>query len=435
RLDRRWGPHQIDLFATRQNAKTPQFVTWRWDPTALATDAMALDCSLQTSTGAGQCDTDHTVVADSNLVPDPQASNTTTSLAHTCEAVLLAPGQEASGAIQEPPLVSHSLANKMRRLEEAGATEAVGAVILHSDHHHASQQYQYIQQHFLSWCQSRRLEALELTGKHLVNFLGYSKDKLHWSINMIKVYRSALLDLFDDRDKILSLWLYTSFMKALDGTTLRRVPPANLDITPVLHHFRHLGPNVHLSPAQLTAKNCWLLAICGFMHPSDIERTDLDRCLIDEASGKLTLTIVCPKERRQGQRITKTISIDSHEEPLFCPVTAFAVYKTRFASQSCHAPHPVLSEHNITSLFVICTILLNTSVHNELASTSISLWLLSQSPPGGRRIRARALGSTRAAWAGAVVDDIVAHGSWSSRQMFDLFYRISRETRSNLSSL
>ncbi|KAI9496844.1 hypothetical protein BDB00DRAFT_735266, partial [Zychaea mexicana] len=233
----------------------------------------------------------------------------------------------------------------------------------------------------------------------------------------------------------LSSWLYTSFMKALDGTTLRRAPPANLDITPVLHHFRRLGPNVHLSPAQLTAKICWLLAVCGFMRPSDIERTDLDGCLIDEASGKLTLTVVCPKERRQGQRITKTISIDSHEEPLFCLVAAFAVYKTRFASQPCHAPHPVLSAHNIN--FFIRD-LRNTSQHigsQRIGKHINFIMALIPVPPGGRRTRARVLGSTRAARAGAAVDDIVAHSSWSSHQMFDLIYWVSRETRSNFSSL
>jgi hypothetical protein len=53
---------------------------------------------------------------------------------------------------------------------------------------------------------------------------------------------------------------------------------------------------------------------------------------------------------------------------------------------------------------------------------------------GGRTPKARALGPTLALASGASVDDILAQGSWASRQVFDSFYRLSRATQANFTS-
>lgn len=43
RVDRMWGRHTVDLFATRLNAQLPRFVSWWHDPEAWATDAFLQD--------------------------------------------------------------------------------------------------------------------------------------------------------------------------------------------------------------------------------------------------------------------------------------------------------------------------------------------------------------------------------------------------------
>jgi Reverse transcriptase (RNA-dependent DNA polymerase) len=43
RLERLWGPHTLDLFATRLNTQLPRFVSWRDDPVAVGTDAFRQD--------------------------------------------------------------------------------------------------------------------------------------------------------------------------------------------------------------------------------------------------------------------------------------------------------------------------------------------------------------------------------------------------------
>ncbi|EIE78148.1 hypothetical protein RO3G_02852 [Rhizopus delemar RA 99-880] len=55
-------------------------------------------------------------------------------------------------------------------------------------------------------------------------------------------------------------------------------------------------------------------------------------------------------------------------------------------------------------------------------------------PPGAPVPKARALGATLAAQAGVSVDNIVVHGNWSSKSLFEEFYRISVTTSSNFTS-
>ena len=38
-IDKRYGPHSVDLFATRDNRLLDRFVSWRPDPSAIAVDA------------------------------------------------------------------------------------------------------------------------------------------------------------------------------------------------------------------------------------------------------------------------------------------------------------------------------------------------------------------------------------------------------------
>ena len=38
--NRRWGPHTVDLFASRLNKQIPRFVSWKPEPQAVAQDGM-----------------------------------------------------------------------------------------------------------------------------------------------------------------------------------------------------------------------------------------------------------------------------------------------------------------------------------------------------------------------------------------------------------
>jgi hypothetical protein len=39
-IDNKWGPHQMDLFASDKNKKIPRYMSWRHHPSAYAQDAL-----------------------------------------------------------------------------------------------------------------------------------------------------------------------------------------------------------------------------------------------------------------------------------------------------------------------------------------------------------------------------------------------------------
>ncbi|KAG1128871.1 hypothetical protein G6F37_013651 [Rhizopus arrhizus] len=166
------------------------------------------------------------------------------------------------------------------------------------------------------------------------------------------------------------------------------------------------------------------------MRPSDLERIDLDNTSI--LSGNiLYLRVLAPKEKRRGSRISKTITIHPHSNSLLCPVAAFMCYRERFASTACMVSHPVFPNIKFNALFRSLKDS-NVAIGAERLSKHINSVMQYVSRPAGAPLpKARALGATLAAQAGVAVDDIVVHGNWSSKALFEHFYRISVLTNSN----
>ncbi|KAI8137542.1 hypothetical protein BJV82DRAFT_492937, partial [Fennellomyces sp. T-0311] len=228
---------------------------------------------------------------------------------------------------------------------------------------------------------------------------------------------------------------YQSFFKSLNATTLHPSRQTNVDITPVLNHFRTLGPNKDLAIADLTKKLCWLLGVCGFLRPSDIHRIDLNQCKVSPEQDEVELHVVAPKQLRKGKKQVCTVTIKRHDDPLCCPVAAFRSYCRRFAQEPCIRQHPTLS--SITLNHLVRKVQDN---KQPIGSQRISKLIravmeLIPQQPGRRTPKARAVGATRAAQAGASVDDIVTHGNWSSNDIYEKFYRIARETRTDFTHL
>ncbi|PHZ14172.1 uncharacterized protein RHIMIDRAFT_236160 [Rhizopus microsporus ATCC 52813] len=120
---------------------------------------------------------------------------------------------------------------------------------------------------------------------------------------------------------------------------------------------------------------------------------------------------MAPKEIRQGSRITKTITIHPHPDPLLCPVAAYLVYVSRIASVTCYAAHSAFPSISIHCLF---RSLADHSqpIGPERISKHIRRIMTHVGKPGNAPVpKVRALGATLAAQAGIAVDDIVVHGN------------------------
>ncbi|KAI9248021.1 hypothetical protein BDA99DRAFT_564985 [Phascolomyces articulosus] len=176
-------------------------------------------------------------------------------------------------------------------------------------------------------------------------------------------------------------------------------------------------------------------AITGFLRPSNIERIDASRTAI--SNTHLRLIIAKPKEKRRGQPIEKSVSIHVHTNHLLCPLRAYVTYQDRFCQEPCPRAYPV-SNGPRTQVFCFIRHVHNHSqpVSSERISNHIKYMIdFIPHPEGVARPKARALGSTAAIEAGASLDDVLVHGSWFSSSVFDTFYRLSRETVTDFTSL
>ncbi|RKP34202.1 hypothetical protein BJ085DRAFT_21682 [Dimargaris cristalligena] len=249
---------------------------------------------------------------------------------------------------------------------------------------------------------------------------------------MVRNYKSAIFELLDD-PIIDTPRVISQFLSSLGSTTLRRPPSSpSLDITPILTQIIEWGPLAELPLPRLTAKLCWLLAICGFLRPSDLERTDADTTRWSPDS--LELFILAPKDKRNGQRYCRHVTIQPFEQALLCPVLTFSCYMSRFPYPSDMTKHPVLRDTMYRPL-IRDLARQNRGVSARQISTHIqSIMKLVDNNSGGP-LSARALGSTRATLAGASWSDILSQGSWSASSTFDTFYRLTRSVSTNITEM
>lgn len=94
----------------------------------------------------------------------------------------------------------------------------------------------------------------------------------------LMIYATAIITMFpnDNQSDIRNSRLYQDFIKALRSNTILLLKHWSCDVTPAIQYLKSWGLNSALNKAQLTAKTCWLLAMAGFLRPSDLERVDLD---------------------------------------------------------------------------------------------------------------------------------------------------------------
>ncbi|ORE05302.1 hypothetical protein BCV72DRAFT_209594, partial [Rhizopus microsporus var. microsporus] len=221
------------------------------------------------------------------------------------------------------------------------------------------------------------------------------------------------------------------FLKALKAKTILSPRHWSYDVASAISYIVSLGSTNDLSDDLLTAKTAWLLAMVGFLRPSDLARVDLDKCSISE-DKVLHLCVVAPKETRQGSHITKTITIHPHPDPLLSSVTAYSVYVSRIASVTCYVAYPAFPSIIIYCLFRSLADH-SQSIGLERISKHIRRIMTHVGKPDDAPVpKARVLGATLAAQAGIAVDDIVVHGNWSSKAIFEQFYRISSMTNNSL---
>jgi hypothetical protein len=377
---------------------------------------------------------DHTLVADSDMVPIPANDSSTPAAVRPSPVRASTNRPHLKRPARESALVADCLEHKIRRIEASGADATTSEIIMRGNPKRYLR-YAQVQAKFKAWCREREIDWADPSGAPIINFLAFGRENFQWKVSTLESYRSSILDLFDNRLAIRESYIHTAFFQAVLDQTVREDRHQPVDISPILAYFEQLGSNDMMPLAELTKKLCWLLGLCGLLRPSDIERVNLEESDWTSDEDSISLMIVCPKEKRLGQRIKKTVVIHSHSQVHLCPVAAFRAYIKRHAHRPCKFPHPVLPHVNIH--YLIRSI---SDCHRPIHAERISNWanaitaLLPQGP-SRPRLRLRALGATRAVLAGAPVDAVVAHGHWSSEAIFNNFYRLSSKSHIDFTSL
>ncbi|KFH63564.1 hypothetical protein MVEG_10973 [Podila verticillata NRRL 6337] len=395
---------------------------------SLGTDFTVLDENTERAVDTHSGDP---LLAVSNMVPNSEEPSTAPTTLNP-----IAGSSRTFSRWDSARLDTGSMAHQRQRLTKEGASAATVKVMTESTLASTRQwRYKGPQAQWILHCSKNSIDPFNPSVVELLNFLAHGIETKQWSSGTVNGYRSAILNLFPD---CLSYWnnsTFCDFFRHLSSNEIKHFTNMPVDISPVLDHFRTLGPNAHLKPNQLLPKLCWLLAVCGFMCPSDIQHVDVSHSSV-QSSGELELQVVGPKEKRAGRHIIKSVFIHPHEDPLVCPVATYQCYVAQLSTSTLTSvKHPFLDQTLnplIRHIFDINQAASSDTIGCHIARVSDLLPLplgLEKAPSG------RSLSSSLAIEHGASSDEVQAQGFWAHSATYDSFYRLSCRSVKNLTQI
>ncbi|PVU99541.1 hypothetical protein BB559_000620 [Furculomyces boomerangus] len=253
--------------------------------------------------------------------------------------------------------------------------------------------YSSIQIRFINWCDTQNIILSKINAATIINFLNEGKSKGNWAAGTLYNYRTAILDMLDNSTEIKNNKLFVEFFKGVNSDTLKSFDNPEYDLSLIIEKLKSMGKNEDMSIVNLTSKLCFFLGFCGFMRPSDIERIDESRTVVEESF--IRLIIVSPKERKNGTPIEKACYVNSHPTDYLCPRKTYIAYKQRVTYDECKRSHP---ENKKFKIYSLVRKVRNHSEHvgSEWISKSIKTIIkLLKIPEGKKAPKARALGSSK----------------------------------------
>lgn len=366
-----------------------------------------------------------TLVAECDMVPTSQADGNTSSNhsqsenTHSCHII------SYPQSMDKPTLEAfrvECLRRKFRFLEYHDNTVNH---LLATNRSLNARSYRKFQLEFLSWCITQQVDPNHFTMATLINFLSTMRSR--YSVNSLPLMRTAIIHFHVQP----SLFQHDSQLEQLFNIWREEAPPVPIerppvDLTPSFAFCRTIESSAHSSLYNLAHKTVFLLAITGFLRPSDLHRINLQDSFVD-GSRCLHLSVVAPKEKRNGRRIVKVVRIKPYpQDATLCPVTAFEALRD----------HPNTVHRPPGALFISTT-----NARVAASCDTISRWLrnvvsrsINSSSSASRRPAMRSVASDLALQHGIPLDDVITHGNWASSMMFDNHYRRSRHISSDITS-
>ena len=272
---------------------------------------------------------------------------------------------------------------------------------------------------WVDWCQPRDRNPATGPIEDVINFLAYlhKEGYQYWSLNS---YRSAISAVHAEVDGY-PVGQHPLVTRMLKGTFNERPPLPKYsffwDVGLVLHYLKNLGNNEMLSLRWTTIKLAMLLALTRLSRSVDLSKLDIQGHSYT-ASGVTFKAQHLSKQSRPSKSLADFFYPRFPEDPLLCPVVTLQAYESKTLEF-----RDLKSDNPKTTLFLSWI-----GKHDQVTSSTIARWLKTCLQEAGINTEVfkphsiRGAASSKAAWSGVTISDILQAADWSSEATFQKFY-------------
>ena len=336
KINRVYGPLEVDLFASRLTNQCQRYFSWRPDPFAEATDAFLQDWTIMKGFANPPW----------NLVPRVL----TKTQAQGADVILIAPVWKTQPwyplllslivdwpRLLPPPETQYRVSthnapiSRLEHLREGLSNQGLSGqatdLIINSWRSKTSKSYDSLFSRWNRWCSERGSDPLSGPVSEVANFLG-SLYQEGYQYNSVNAYRSAISSVHNRADGV-PVGQHPIITRLIKGIFNVRPPIPRYsntwDVQRVLNFLQSRGKSETLSLKWLTLKSVFLLAITRPSRSADLSQLDTSR-MRPAGNGVSFLPSALAKQSRQGKPIETFFFPSFPQNPILCPVETISVY-------------------------------------------------------------------------------------------------------------
>ena len=300
-----------------------------------------------------------------------------------------------------------------------GISSAASELLLSSWRTKTKSNYNSLFAKWANWCQQRDRDPTTGPIKDIINFLAelYQDGYQYRSLNSYRSAISAVHSKVDDHP----VGQHPLVSRMLKGVFNERPPLSRYstfwDVGAVLRYLKQLGSNDSLTLRLLTIKSVMLLALARPSRSMDLSKLDIQHRTYTSA-GLVFKAQHLSKQSRPSKSLSDFYYPRFSDDTDVCPVATIQAYEQR--TIQFRTPMSVTGK---TSLFLSWI-----GKHEPVTSSTIARWLKTCLHEAGidtgvfKAHSVRGAASSKAAWSGVTISDILQAADWSSETTFQRFY-------------
>ncbi|CAG2212660.1 unnamed protein product [Mytilus edulis] len=414
-IDCLFGPHDVDLFASKFNHQLPRYFSYLPDKYAEAVDAFSSDWEdiAKGGPGSSRHDISGTIVEHSELVSTNTSSDCGTVIHHkqSKKSSVSTPDSNKGASFGEIAISSFQDIGEI--LQNYGLSKESSEIIIASWKPATRQQYWTYFKRWLLFCSEREINSFKATELNVLEFLT-SLYEIGLGYSAINTARSMLSSFMSvNQEKTVGQWpLVKRFLKGIFNLkpSLPRYQ-RTWDVEVVLKYLKTLSPVYMLSLRVLTYKLVTLLLLLTGQRLQTIHSLDLDDITVTDSNIYIDVRslLKCSKPGRHLQPIELPAFI---EDKSLCIVT---VLKEYLARTSCF--------RKTQKLILSCI-----KPYSHVSKDTLGRWVKIVLQSAGVDITIYKPHSTRSASTSAAlrcatsIDTILKAAGWSNESTFRKFY-------------